>query len=184
MSWPTRSFSFGEERFSRRVARAHRRGAARGADRDPGRLADIVRRAIPVVVRRGSIRRRAPFRRCGSGSTASSTGWIGFSRRWRDGSAPGRGGGITFHSLEDRIVKHTFRALADARPTTRGAGTRPIRGAAARVPRTATCRRIDSLRVSPIVRVITKRPITAGPEELFRNPRARSAKLRAAERIA
>ena len=58
---------------------------------------------------------------------------------------------ITFHSLEDRIVKHTFRALAHAETA---------------------------------MRMLTKRPIDAGDDEVARNPRARSAKLRAIERLA
>jgi 16S rRNA (cytosine1402-N4)-methyltransferase len=58
---------------------------------------------------------------------------------------------ITFHSLEDRIVKHAFRALAQGRMT---------------------------------LRILTKRPIVPGDSELDRNPRARSAKLRAVERLA
>ena len=59
---------------------------------------------------------------------------------------------ISFHSLEDRIVKHTLRALE--------------RGADA------------------VIRVLTKRPVRPGEEECARNPRARSARLRAAERLA
>jgi 16S rRNA (cytosine1402-N4)-methyltransferase len=58
---------------------------------------------------------------------------------------------ITFHSLEDRIVKHTFRALAAA---------------------------------GEALQVLTRKPVTPGEEELARNPRARSAKLRAIERLA
>ena len=58
---------------------------------------------------------------------------------------------ITFHSLEDRIVKHTFRALERA-------------GDAA-------------------LRVLTKKPIVPDEDEVRTNPRARSAKLRAAERV-
>ena len=58
---------------------------------------------------------------------------------------------ITFHSLEDRIVKHTFRELDRG-----GAG----------------------------LAVLTKKPVVPADEEINRNPRARSAKLRAAERIA
>ena len=58
---------------------------------------------------------------------------------------------ITFHSLEDRVVKHGFRALAQ--------------GAMA-------------------LQILTKRPIVPGETELDRNPRARSAKLRAVERLA
>ena len=58
---------------------------------------------------------------------------------------------IAFHSLEDRIVKHTLRALE---------------------------RREDAA-----VKVLTKKPVVPTDEEVQRNPRARSAKLRAAERI-
>ena len=58
---------------------------------------------------------------------------------------------ITFHSLEDRIVKHTFRALERRRAA---------------------------------LRMLTKRPLVPADEEVARNPRARSAKLRAIERLA
>jgi len=58
---------------------------------------------------------------------------------------------ITFHSLEDRIVKHTFRAMEKA-----GEG----------------------------LRILTKRPLVPADDEVTRNPRARSAKLRAIERLA
>ena len=58
---------------------------------------------------------------------------------------------ITFHSLEDRIVKHVFRGLA--------AGESALR-------------------------VLTRKPVTPGDAEVARNPRARSAKLRAIERLA
>ena len=59
---------------------------------------------------------------------------------------------IAFHSLEDRIVKHTFRALERA--------------------------------VDIRARVLTKKPVVPSREEIARNPRARSAKLRAVERLA
>ena len=59
---------------------------------------------------------------------------------------------VTFHSLEDRIIKHTLRALAGGQDA--------------------------------CMRVLTKRPLVADAAERARNPRARSAKLRAAERIA
>jgi 16S rRNA (cytosine1402-N4)-methyltransferase len=60
---------------------------------------------------------------------------------------------ISFHSLEDRIVKHTLAGLASGR---------------------------DQV---PLLSVLTKKPVTAGPEEVAANSRSRSAKLRAAERI-
>jgi 16S rRNA (cytosine1402-N4)-methyltransferase len=56
---------------------------------------------------------------------------------------------ISFHSLEDRLVKDSFREAA----------------------------RLGELEI------LTKKPVTAGEEEELRNPRARSAKLRAAEKI-
>jgi 16S rRNA (cytosine1402-N4)-methyltransferase len=59
---------------------------------------------------------------------------------------------LTFHSLEDRIVKHTFRALE---------------------------RSGDAM-----LKVLTKKPVVPADEEIRLNPRARSAKLRAAERMA
>jgi 16S rRNA (cytosine1402-N4)-methyltransferase len=58
---------------------------------------------------------------------------------------------ISFHSLEDRIVKHTLRALE---------------------------------REAARVRVLTKRPLAPADDEIARNPRARSAKLRVAEKLA
>lgn len=71
---------------------------------------------------------------------------------------------ISFHSLEDRIVKQTFAVSA--------------KGCIC-PPKMPVC----SCGKKPALKVLTPRPITAGPEELERNPAARSAKLRAAEKI-
>jgi 16S rRNA (cytosine1402-N4)-methyltransferase len=71
---------------------------------------------------------------------------------------------IAFHSLEDRIVKQTFAAYS------RGC-TCP--------PGLAECR----CGGGKLIRVLTKKPVAASPEEVRRNPRARSARLRAAERL-
>jgi 16S rRNA (cytosine1402-N4)-methyltransferase len=59
---------------------------------------------------------------------------------------------LTFHSLEDRLAKHTLRALAQ--------------------------------REGAPLRILTKKPVVPQMDEIDRNPRARSAKLRAAERLA
>jgi 16S rRNA (cytosine1402-N4)-methyltransferase len=59
---------------------------------------------------------------------------------------------ISFHSLEDRIVKHTFAGLASSRDR------------------------------EPLLTILTRKPVMAGPDEVAGNSRARSAKLRAAER--
>jgi 16S rRNA (cytosine1402-N4)-methyltransferase len=71
---------------------------------------------------------------------------------------------ISFHSLEDRIVKRAFRRLE-------GECTCP--------PNMPVC----GCGAKALVRILTGRPVTASEEELQRNPRSRSAKLRVAERI-
>jgi 16S rRNA (cytosine1402-N4)-methyltransferase len=145
-------FEYGEERFSRRIAHAIVDARAAAPVETTGRLAAIVRRAIP---RRGRARIDPATR-----TFQALRIWVnreldgldrfieGAARRLRAGA---RLVVISFHSLEDRIVKHTLRALEQ-----RGAG----------------------------VKVLTRKPVVPTDEELQRNPRARSAKLRAAERIA
>ena len=71
---------------------------------------------------------------------------------------------ISFHSLEDRIVKHTLRTLAQG----------------------CTCPKAIPVCVcgkTPAVRILTGKPVTAGEPEVAANPRARSARLRAAEKL-
>jgi 16S rRNA (cytosine1402-N4)-methyltransferase len=143
-------FQYGEERFSRRIARAIVDARRETPVATTGRLASIVRRAIP---RRGFARIDPATR-----TFQALRIWVNRElenldrfletavRRLRAGA---RLVVITFHSLEDRIVKHTLRALESG-----DAG----------------------------VRVLTKKPIVPSDEEITRNPRARSAKLRAAER--
>jgi 16S rRNA (cytosine1402-N4)-methyltransferase len=146
-------FEYGEERFSRRIARALV-GARREAPVDTtGRLAAIVRRAIP---RRGFARidpATRTFQALRIWVNRELEGLDRFletaARRLHDAA---RLAVITFHSLEDRIVKHTLRALEQ-------------RGEIG-------------------IKVLTKKPLIPGDEEIRRNPRARSAKLRAAERVA
>jgi 16S rRNA (cytosine1402-N4)-methyltransferase len=146
-------FQYGEERFSRRIARALVE-ARRAAPVDTtGRLATIVRRAIP---HRGGHVRIDPATK----TFQALRIWVnreldGLDRFVEAAARRLRAGArlvvITFHSLEDRIVKHTLRALHQR---------------------------------DGIVQVLTKKPIVPTDEEVHRNPRARSAKLRAAERMA
>ena len=120
-------------------------------------------RRLCARVRTTSIRRRARFRRCASSSTTSLANW---RRHLHAAERVVKPGGrlvvVSFHSLEDRIVK-TF--LVDRSGS---------RGGSRHAPE------VD--RPAPTFRTLTKRPITADDEEVARNPRARSAKLRAAER--
>jgi 16S rRNA (cytosine1402-N4)-methyltransferase len=146
-------YTYGEERYSRRIARALV-GARRQAPVDTtGRLAAIVRRAIPARGRMRidpATRTFQALRIWVNGELDGVDRFIAAVMRRLRTSA--RLVVITFHSLEDRIVKHTFRALEKS-------------GDAG-------------------VRVLTKKPLVSDEEEVRRNPRARSAKLRAAERIA
>jgi 16S rRNA (cytosine1402-N4)-methyltransferase len=145
-------YQYGEERHSRRIARAIVR--ARDEQRPvatTGQLADLVRRAVP---HRGW-QRIDPATRTFQAIRIWVNGELeGLERFVRDAVQRLRAGArivvIAFHSLEDRIVKHTLRALD---------------------------------REEGLVRVLTPRPEIPGDDEVAANPRARSAKLRAAERL-
>ncbi len=145
-------FQFGEERHSRRVARAivHARQTAR--IETTGSLADIVRRAVPTRGYQRIDPATRTFQALRIWANRELEGLDAFladaARRLLAGA---RFAVITFHSLEDRIVKHTFRGLAAA---------------------------------GGVWRVMTRKPVVPGDDEIARNPRARSAKLRAIERLA
>jgi 16S rRNA (cytosine1402-N4)-methyltransferase len=145
-------FQFGEERYSRRIAHALVDARRQAPIETTGRLAAIVRRAIP---RRGLMRIDPATRTFQALRIWVNRELEGLERFLQAAARRLRSGGrlvvITFHSLEDRIVKHTFRALAQQDAAT--------------------------------LRVLTKKPIVPAEAELRRNPRARSAKLRAAERV-
>jgi 16S rRNA (cytosine1402-N4)-methyltransferase len=142
-------YEFGEERHSRRIARAIVAAREQAPLDTTGRLADIVRRAIP----RKGYSRIDPATR----TFQAIRIWVNRELEGLDTllgdvarrlAVNGRLAVITFHSLEDRIAKHTLRALQ-----AEGFG----------------------------LRIRTKRPVVPGEAEIERNPRARSAKLRAAE---
>ncbi|MFL6437738.1 MAG: 16S rRNA (cytosine(1402)-N(4))-methyltransferase RsmH [Terriglobales bacterium] len=141
-------YEFGEERRSRRIARAIVRARP---IRSTAHLAQVVAAALPAM----------KHSRINPATTTFQAIRIFVNRELEDlrtllNAAPqvllpssGRLVVISFHSLEDRIVKDAMREGAK----------------------------------NGIVRLLTKKPVTASEEELDRNPRARSAKLRAAERV-
>jgi 16S rRNA (cytosine1402-N4)-methyltransferase len=145
-------FQFGEERYSRRIARAIARARDLAPLRTTGQLAEIVRRTIPVRGRQRIDPATRTFQALRIWVNRELDGLDAFlvaaARRLLTGA---RCAVIAFHSLEDRIVKHTFRALAHG---------------------------------DLAIRILTKRPLEAAADEVARNPRARSAKLRAIERLA
>jgi 16S rRNA (cytosine1402-N4)-methyltransferase len=146
-------YAYGEERFSRRIARALVAARREAPIETTGRLASIVRRAVPV---RGYARIDPATRTFQALRIWVNRELEGLDRFLEAAARRLRLGArlvvITFHSLEDRIVKHTFRALAH--------------------------------RQDAALQVLTKKPVVADEEEVRRNPRARSAKLRAAEKLA
>ena len=149
-------FRFGEERKSRRVARAIVQAREREPIARTGQLAAIVRRAVGGPWQRidPATRTFQALRIWVNGELEGLDASIGRAVARLQAPAGEVTGGrlavISFHSLEDRIVKHVFRGMA--------AGA------------------------TPVVRRLTRRPVVAGEAEVDANPRARSAKLRAIER--
>jgi 16S rRNA (cytosine1402-N4)-methyltransferase len=145
-------YQFGEERHSRRVARAIVRARAEAPIDTTGRLAAIVRRAVPHHGYQRIDPATRTFQALRIWVNRELDGLDAFlERAARRLLAGARLAVITFHSLEDRIVKHTFRAIAKA---------------------------------DEQLGIVTRRPLSAADAEVERNPRARSAKLRAIERFA
>jgi 16S rRNA (cytosine1402-N4)-methyltransferase len=138
-------FEYGEERYSRRIARRIVEARRIEPITTTARLAEIVRRSIPGkwgpidpatrVFQAVRIRVNDELGQLDT-ALAGLPQWLALG---------GRAAIISFHSLEDRRVKHAFRGNSE-------------------------------------LRVLTRKPIVASTEEIRQNPRARSAKLRVAER--
>lgn len=144
---------YGEERRARAIARAMVAARRRRPIRTTGELASLIAR----IVGRSGRQRLHPATR----TFLALRIWVNRELEGLDQfvrtacrrlAVGARLVVISFHSLEDRVIKHTLRALE------RNGG----------VP----------------IRVLTRRPLVPGRAEVARNPRARSAKLRAAERVA
>jgi 16S rRNA (cytosine1402-N4)-methyltransferase len=143
-------YRFGEERFSRRIARTVVALRKKEPLERTSQLADLVKRAIPRKAWPRDIhpatRVFQALRIAVNGELASLSAFLeGFPGHLSKG---GRVAVISFHSLEDRMVKEAFRA--------RSAGKEAI------------------------LTALTRKPLVPGEEEIRHNPRARSAKLRAA----
>ena len=155
-------FALGEERHSRAVARAIIKARASAPIETTRALAEIV--ASVVRSRPGDIH---PATRTFQALRIFVNDELGelvtaLQAAERILKSGGRLVVVSFHSLEDRIVKSFF---ADRGET---------RGGSRHAP--------EVKRPTPTFRVLTKRPVVADEDEIMRNPRARSAKLRAAER--
>ncbi|WP_058269964.1 16S rRNA (cytosine(1402)-N(4))-methyltransferase RsmH [Olsenella massiliensis] len=157
---------YGDERFAPRIARLIVRERERQPIETTLRLAQIVKSAIPAAGRRhGGHPARKTFQalriEVNHELDALDQG-LRAAVRWAN--AGGRIAVISYHSLEDRIVKHVFHELSQ------GCVCPPDLPVCA-------CGHV------PIVKVRTKRPLVASDEEVAANPRSRSALLRVAVKL-
>jgi 16S rRNA (cytosine1402-N4)-methyltransferase len=159
---------YGEERFAGRIARVIDEARRRGPVATTGQLAELVKTAVPAAARRtGPHPARRAFQALRIEVNRELDALRASLPQAIDLLAPGgRLVVLSYHSLEDRIVK---QALAEA------AG-RPVE-APPRLP-------VDPPAARPArVTVLTRRPERPAPSEVAANPRAESAKLRAAEKL-
>lgn len=153
-------FDYGEEKFGNRIARGIVNARLTAPIETTGQLAEIIKSSVPAAYRREKNPCRKSFQAIRIEvnheldvlETALTDGFDVLK-------VGGRMSVITFHSLEDRIVKNRFKEFCT------GCTCPP------EFP-VCVCGR------KPMGRLVDKKPITASPEELERNPRSRSAKLR------
>ena len=157
---------YGEERWASRIAAFIVAARARRPVQTTAELVGTIKDAVPASARRGGPH---PARRTFQAlrievnqemhvleqGLRSAVRWL---------VPGGRVVVISYHSLEDRVVKRVFTELAS------GCTCPP------ELP-VCTCGTV------PVLRIVTRRPVVPGSEEIEENPRARSAKLRAAERV-
>ena len=158
-------FANAGERYSRRIARAIVQARGGGGIETSAALSDLVWQAVPAAYRHGAIhpatRTFMALRIATNGElTGLSDTLEGFFRVLKLG---GRLGIITFHSLEDRVVKRFFQKKSAKCACPPGVPLCRCGGASARL--------------------LTRKGLTADADEIERNPPSRSARLRVAEKI-
>jgi 16S rRNA (cytosine1402-N4)-methyltransferase len=159
-------FEYGEEKFSRRIAANIAEKRRAGPIVTTGQLADIIKESIPAAARRSGPH---PAKRSFQALRIAVNDELGAFEESLEQAiaclAPGgRVAVITFHSLEDRICKQLFAKNVE----------------------TCTCPPdfpVCVCQKKGVLKLINRKPITASEEELEANPRARSAKLRIAEKL-
>ena len=170
-SWPREElrrilYEYGEERYAPQIAAAIDRRRAEKPIETTLELVDVIRSAMPPAALR---EKQHPAKRSFQAIRIAVNDELGAVGRVLEVAVPklnkkGRLAIITFHSLEDRLVKNGMAANAKG----------------------CTCPPNFPVCIcgnKPKVKLISKKPIVSGPEELERNPRARSAKLRVCEKL-
>lgn len=159
-------FDYGEERFAPRIAARIVQARADKPIETTGELTALIKSAIPAAAREGG---HHPAKRSFQAIRIEVNAELEVIRPALEGAMErlnkgGRMAVITFHSLEDRIVKQTFSDMASG----------------------CTCPKSLPVCVcgkTPSVKIISRKPILPDAEELASNPRSRSAKLRVAEKL-
>ena len=159
-------FDYGEERYAPRIAAAICRRREEKPIETTLELVDIIRGAMPAAALR---EKQHPAKRSFQAIRIAVNDELGSVEKVMEDAIPclnagGRLAIITFHSLEDRIVKN---GMAEAAKGCTCPPNFPV----------CVCGK------KPRVKLVSRKPIVSGQEELDRNPRARSAKLRVCEKL-
>lgn len=159
-------YDYGEERYAPQIANHICKRREVAPIKTTLELVDVIRSAMPAAALR---EKQHPAKRSFQAIRIAVNDELGAVRQVMDGAIPklnpgGRLAIITFHSLEDRIVKN---GMGDASKGCTCPPSFPV----------CVCGK------KPQVKLINRKPITASDEELERNPRSRSAKLRVCEKL-
>lgn len=157
---------YGEEKFSKQIARNIERFREKQMIETTGQLVEIIKESIPLPARRKG---GHPAKRIFQAIRIAVNDELNSFEKSLEQSIEllkvgGRTAVITFHSLEDRITKTILKKYAT-------------------IPDLPSGLPIIPDEYQPVLKVITRKPIVPSEEELIRNNRARSAKLRIAEKI-
>lgn len=159
-------FRYGEEKFSKQIARLIERKRVDKPIKTTGELVDLIKEAIPAPARRKG---GHPAKRVFQAIRIAVNDELGAIESSLEQaidmlSIEGRVSVITFHSLEDRIVKTMFKEFSTPKDMPPGLPVVPEE-------------------FQPILKLVNRKPIVPSEEELQDNNRARSAKLRIAEKM-
>lgn len=159
-------FRYGEEKFSKQIAHLIERKRVDKPIETTGELVDLIKEAIPAPARRKG---GHPAKRVFQAIRISVNDELGAIESSLEQAIEmlaidGRVSVITFHSLEDRIVKTIFKEFSTPKDTPPGLPMVPEE-------------------FQPVLKLVNRKPIIPSDEELHENNRARSAKLRIAEKV-